>query len=144
LTLLSASFDGAPSDSLANLTVGECDKRLLGLHERVFGSRINAIAHCPACNEALELNFKVADIYVHQSAQAPPKLTIEKEGYAIAFRLPQTLDLTALDQNASMLENRQRLLERCILSARLGAREISVDELPNEIAEEVSAEMAKA
>jgi hypothetical protein len=144
LTLLKASFDGTPFDSIASLTIGECDQRLLHLRERLFGSRINAIAHCPGCNETLELSFNVADVYVGQTAQAPPKLTIEKENYTVAFRLPQTLDLTALDQDADVLENRRRLLERSILSARLGAMEISIDELPNDIVEEISAQMAKA
>jgi hypothetical protein len=144
LTLLSASFDGTPFDSLASLTIGECDKRLLRLHERVFGSRINAIANCPACDETLELNFNVADICVEQTALAPPKLTIEKEDYIVTFRLPQTLDLMALDQDADVIENRRRLLDRCILSARLGTEEIKVDKLPNDIVEEVSAQMAKA
>jgi hypothetical protein len=144
LTLLGASFNGAPSHSLANLTIGECDKRLLYLHERVFGSRMNAIAHCPACDETLELNFNVADVYIEQTAQAPPTLTIEQGDFALAFRLPQTLDLIALDQDASILENRRRLLERCILSARRGAEDISVDELPNEIVAEISAQMAEA
>jgi hypothetical protein len=144
LTLLGASFDGPPSDSLATLTIGERDMRLLRFHEQVFGSRLNAIAHCPACDQTLELNFNIADIYVEQTAQPPPKLTIEKQDYVVAFRLPQALDLTALDQDAPILENRRRLLERCMLSARRGSKDISVDELPDEFVAEVSAQMAKA
>jgi len=144
LTLLGAIFADASPDSVGSLTIGECDKQLLGLHERVFGSRINAIAHCPACDETLELNFNVADIYVGQTGHPPAKLTIEKEACTVAFRLPLALDLTALDQDTHVLENRRRLLERCVLSARLGAREIPADELPDDIVEEVSAQMAKA
>jgi hypothetical protein len=144
LTLLSISLDGTRSDEQETLTIGECDRRLLRLHERAFGSRIRAIACCPACGEKLELNFDVADVYIPQTAEIPASLTIEKHDFVVTFRLPRTVDLMALNKNSTSLENRKCLLERCILNARRARENLSVHSLPEDIVTEVSAQMVKA
>jgi hypothetical protein len=144
LTLLNADGDGGTFDALARLSIGERDKRLLCLREQMFGPRLQAIAQCPACGESLEVDFNVADARVEPTEPAPEPFTLEHEGYVVAFRLPASLDLASLDENAATMENRRRLVELCVLSAFCGCSVISADELPEETVAAIAAQMAKA
>lgn len=144
LTLLNADGDGGTFDALARLSIGERDKRLLCLREQMFGPRLKAIAQCPACGESLEVDFNVADVRVEPTEPAPGPFTLEHEEYVVAFRLPASLDLASLDENAATVENRRRLVELCILSAFCGGSVISADELPDETVAAIAAQMAKA
>jgi len=144
LTLLNADGDGASFNALARLTIGERDKRLLCLHEQMFGPRLSATAQCPACSEGLELDFNVADVRVEPVERTPGPITLEHEEYVVAFRLPASLDLALLDENAATVENRRRLVELCVLSAFYGGSVISADELPDETVRAIAAQMAKA
>jgi hypothetical protein len=144
LTLLGMGCDDEAADKLANLTIGERDARLLSLREQVFGAFLNATADCPACDETLAVNFKAADVRVESTGQSPPGLTLEYGNYVVAFRLPQACDLTTLEQDAPIVQNRQHLLERCTLSARCGTEEISAADLPDNIVAAIATRMAEA
>jgi hypothetical protein len=144
LTLLEAACAGGSSEAVAGLSIGERDKRLLRLREQLFGPRLNAIAHCPICGEKLEFDFHVADLQLEPTGSASGPLTFEDEQYVIRFRLPQGIDLVALDQDSSTLKNRQHLVERCILSARCGGESISAAKLPDQTLAAVAEQMAKA
>jgi hypothetical protein len=144
LTLLNAAGDGGSFDAPVSLSIGQRDKRLLCLREQMFGSRLNAIAQCPACGESLEVDFNIADIRVEPAEPAPGPFTLEHEEYVVAFRLPASLDLASLDENAPALKNRRRLVELCVLSAHCDGGVISADELPDKIVAAVATQMSKA
>ena len=55
LALLAACAD-TPVDTLAQLSIGQRDARLLTLREWAFGSQIVGVASCPGCGE-LSLNL---------------------------------------------------------------------------------------
>jgi hypothetical protein len=144
LTLLNADDDGGTFEALAPLSIGERDRRLLCLREQMFGPHLNAIAECPACGESLEVDFNIADVRVEPNEPASEPFTLEHEGYVVAFRLPASLDLGSLDENAAAVENRRRLVELCVLSASRSGSVISADELPEELVAAIAAQMAKA
>jgi hypothetical protein len=144
LTLLNADGDGGTFDTLARLSIGERDKQLLSLREQMFGPRLKAIAQCPACGESLEVDFNVADVRVEPTGPPPGPFTLEHEEFVVTFRLPASLDLASLDENAATVENRRRLVELCVLSAFCHGSVISADELPDETVMEIAAQMAKA
>jgi hypothetical protein len=144
LTLLSVANNQEPIDVLMRLSIGQRDARLLRLREQTLGTCLNAITKCPACAETLEANFNVADVYVQPTDPTPSALTLELDGYVVAFRPPQAFDLAALEPDADLMENRQRILERCILSARRDDTEISAAELPEEIVITIATQMAEA
>jgi hypothetical protein len=144
LTLLNADDDGGTFEALARLSIGERDRRLLCLREQMFGPHLNAIAECPACGESLEVDFNIADVRVEPNEPTSEPFTLEHEGYVVAFRLPASLDLGSLDENAAAVENRRRLVELCVLSASRSGSVISADELPEELVAAIAAQMAKA
>ena len=59
LTMLAVASPGASLDSLASLTIGQRDARLLALRELTFGSKVTSVTECPACGETIELSFKL-------------------------------------------------------------------------------------
>jgi hypothetical protein len=143
-TLLSAAYDQEAAETLTKLSIGERDARLLRLREQTFGACLNAITKCPACAETLETNFNVADVYAKSNGPIPQELTLQLENYIVLFRPPQVLDLTTLDPEANIEQNRRRLLEKCVLSAQRDNTEISPSELPEEIVAVIAAQMADA
>src|SRR5512138_3925882 len=71
LTLLAPVCQGETVQSLAKLSIGERDARLLELRERTFGSHLSSLARCPACGEQIEADFETADIRVSEETSAP-------------------------------------------------------------------------
>src|ERR1051326_951774 len=118
LALLAACAGDASPEELAQLSIGQSDARLLSLRERTFGPQLAAIATCPACGEALEFAVNVADIRSSPPAHTNAQFEIEREDYAVQFRLPNNIDISTLDPDAVPQNNRQHLLSRCVLAAR--------------------------
>jgi hypothetical protein len=141
--LLGTTSGDIPLAELADLTIGELDRRLFDFRERTFGNCLNAIATCPACGEKLEVSFNTADLEL-KPTESPVSLALEQYGYRIEFRLPNGSDLLALDQNAGTTDNRINLLRRCILSARRENAEMAAADLPDEIVTAIAAKMAAA
>ena len=118
LKLLSA---GCPEsvERLSVLTIGERDAKLLALRERIFGPTIASVATCPGCDVSLEQSFTVEDIRVSETA-ADPVLSVDVNGETVPFRLPNSLDLTALALFDDPDKARAHLVGRCLLTASFG------------------------
>lgn len=141
LLLLAAAWPELAPQALAELSLGRRDGYLLTLREWTFGSNLASRAACPACGEALELNFQVADIRVEAATSgadndADTSLSLQVADYKLNFRLPNSLDLLALSEPANQ---RQQLLARCLS----GAETHPPGELPDEVVAAVEAEMAR-
>lgn len=121
LVLLATVYPEHSMEQLAQWSVGKRDACLLTLRERLFGSQLSGVTVCPQCQQRIELAFNVHDIRVE-----PPKtdpivpgdevMTLTAEGYRVHFRLPNTLDLEAVETNADVSQIREQLLRRCITS----------------------------
>jgi hypothetical protein len=141
--MLLAAAAGEPLDSIARLTVGQRDARLLWLREWAFGSQVAATADCPGCNERLELNFLTSDIRLHDGgAESAESLPLEIEGYALRFRAPNSLDLLAIGHDPQTA--RRQLLERCFSEITHHETAIRVDQLPAEILSRAVERIAEA
>lgn len=108
LTILAAACPEASSDSLARLTIGQRDARLLALRETMFGPELIGITDCPECGEKVELSFNYSDIHPQPESEAPAELAVQSNGREVPFRLPTTADLLAVNSS-------EQLLERCLL-----------------------------
>jgi hypothetical protein len=141
LTLLAAAWPETAAGQWAEIGIGERDRQLLRLREELFGSRFEATARCPECDERLELTFATQDVFLPPPAmpRAEDGLCIELSGYEVAYRLPTSGDLLAAQAGG-----RGALLERCIRTVRYGGRDADVTGLPEEIAQAVAAGMAQA
>ena len=96
LAALAITTPGRDAQAWALATVGERDRRLLDLHEHLFGSALSTLARCPQCGERLESDFCVDDVRYRADAAPAQPLSIELAGYQIDYRLPTSADLLAL------------------------------------------------
>lgn len=146
LLLLAASCPERSIDSLAKLSIGNRDALLLTLREKTFGQPLNGIATCPECGEQLELTMKVSDILVENKIVPNRELTTTIDNYEVKFRLPDSTDITLLDENIDQAAARLDIFDRCILSIgdTSESNEISIDSLPVEVMNEISDRIAKA
>ncbi|WP_125612921.1 phage baseplate protein [Specibacter cremeus] len=62
LALLGAATPEADGDALARWPLGRRDAALMRLRADLFGARVEAVAACPACAEAVELSFAPTDM----------------------------------------------------------------------------------
>lgn len=112
--LLSLAHPEAPFEDLGAWTVGQRDRALLELRQGLFGTRLDAVAHCPACAQKLELSFSTFEV-IGKVVQPPEALEVSAGGYRVRVRLPTVHDLTQLQIGHSA----QDLLERCLLEVRI-------------------------
>ena len=142
LDLLAAAYPEETPDSLADLSIGERDARLLALRETVFGAQLNSLADCPACGECAEISFQAGDL-TGEGQAARPALEWSGEGWQVAYRLPSSRDLLAV-HGAPLLEARRALLFGCILSVHQAGQPAPADVLPPDALEALARQMAEA
>jgi len=149
LALLSAACTDMGADEIARLTIGARDRLLLTLRREMFGSRLAAVTSCPACQTSLEMEFDVNEISVVPPAGAQwrecaDSLSLSHDGYAVSFRLPNSLDLLALPGHGSVEEGKRHLIARLLQRALHGGREISAAELPPALIDALDQQMSLA
>ena len=137
LMLLTAALPDVSRSDLLNLSVGERDAYLLMLRERSFGSQFAGFAECPRCQERLECQFTLADIWnpgrPHEGRPQGSALHIEIEDYVVEVCLPTQTDLLAIAGSRSLEIARTHLLERCIRVAIRNGEAIAATAVPDEI-----------
>jgi hypothetical protein len=138
LTLLTAA-SGLSRDELADLSIGERDRRLLQLRTLVLGARAEGFAECPECGERVEFPLDTAAL-VQPDELAAKTHEFESDGAHVRFRLPTSRDVAEAVAALDGQESLQRLVERCVLEVK------SPDEKPfsSEMLEALSAAMLEA
>jgi len=104
LTVLAAAWPEVSLESLADLTIGQRDARLLALREKMFGAKLIGITDCPECGEKIELSFNCSDIHP-QTETEPSELAVQSNGREVRFRLPTSADLLAVSSSEQLLEH---------------------------------------
>src|SRR5215470_18559822 len=91
LALLSAGSPEVSPATLARLSIGRRDDRLLQLREWAFGEDLSILVSCPSCRQTLELVMPVQTLRaVDQAPEQEGSITVE--GYEVQFRAPNTQD----------------------------------------------------
>jgi hypothetical protein len=129
LTLLGAACPDASPESLARLSIGDRDARLMMLRKWTFGAQLVCTASCTECGERLELSFSSDDVFANEEASSG-SFPLSVENYELSFRLPNSFDLAELAALDDPSSARQLLLERCIATAERDGNRVTVSELP--------------
>jgi hypothetical protein len=124
--------------------MGQRDALLLTLRIWTFGSQLVALATCSGCGERVELNFSAGDLRVAPDRELDDVLSLHTAGYEVRFRLPNSLDLAAVANQADVTNIRHLMLERCLLTAFHNGEPRCSDQLPTEVVEAMVAHMAQA
>ncbi len=144
VTLLALAWPQKSVEEWATVSIGERDRQLLQLREKLFGPKLEATAACPQCGSEMELTFTSRELEV--DGRAPESATTEplklvSGDYEIDYRLPTTFDLLAVaSSSGSGLET---LLERCVAARHQGSS-VQATALPSALVELVGTKMAEA
>ena len=143
LALLVAACPETPREALARLSIGQRNARLLRLREWTFGSQLVGLVTCPDCGEQLELTFQTDDLKVAPEAEPEETFMLHVDGNEVQFRLPDSLDLAAIEPHQDLALTRQLILERCLLKVQHGGEERPLDHLSANAIEAIVQHMAK-
>ncbi|QRK06092.1 hypothetical protein JQX13_39140 [Archangium violaceum] len=141
LVLLRAASPGVDPAALARLSIGRRDALLLELRAQAFGQKLEVLVPCPKCRERLELEFTADELRV--PAPETPRSPLEVQGYALDYRLPDSLDLAALAHLKDAREARARLLQRCMSEARFQGAPVPLSAVPGSVLEALTARLAE-
>ena len=145
LRLLQLAEPEQSLDGLALLSIGERNRRLLALRERLIGPHFEAVATCPQCGERLEMSFTAQQLYASAPASTSEPIEVAHNGYCVRVRLPSTADLLDVLDAASTEQAQARLLARCLLWVRQGDIELPPETaLPEGVVAAIQAHMAQA
>ncbi len=147
LALLAIANPGDTPEAIVSLTVGERDRRLIGLRRATFGDRLPSHATCPECAEPLGFTLRVDDVLVNSgdvSAAETARHELNADGYNVTFRIPDSQDLTKAAAADNVAEARSILLERCLTNARHNGTDVPAIDLPESVIARVADEIATA
>ncbi len=143
LGLLASACPELSPEAVGELSIGQRDTRLLMLREWAFGPRLESLTTCPGCGARLELSFNVDDIRVPSEDTPTEPFSLSIADYQVEFRVPNSLDLVAVDGEENEDAVRQELLERCLLEIRQNGDEKPLDQLPAGVVDAVVERMAR-
>jgi hypothetical protein len=132
-----------PDQSVAQLTVGQCDARLFELRRALFGDVMEALATCPGCGAEVEMSLSLAELQPPIVDEPNRVVALEQSDYALVFRIPRNDDLRCLSTAGGEAAIRE-LVERCMVEASAGdGRAVSGSELPDDVVHRIAEAMAE-
>lgn len=138
--LQAAGEPGGPETT--GLSLGERDRLMLTLRERLFGDRLRALVSCPSCGLALELTVSTSDLLLPTGPPEP--VLVRAENYTVRSRLLRPADLVDAAATGSAATARKLLVTRAVLAAECDGRPVSADALPGGVVAAVAAALADA
>jgi hypothetical protein len=136
LAILEAAFPDTDRDTLAALSLGRRDERLLSVHRAMFGRDLEATVTCPRCADQLEFTFDTSRVAV-TPMPPPDALTLDWRGDVVRFRLPDTGDWIAAGECPDSMAAHRLLVDRCVTGESRGTT--TVTELSDAFLARVSA-----
>jgi hypothetical protein len=143
LALLAAACPDAAVDTLAELSIGERDRRLLLLREAVFGPRMNALATCARCGEAVEFELTASDLRSSPPvAEGTPALTVDHDDWHLELRVLNSHDLIVAADAPERAE--AMLFARALRVARHAGTPVESAAVPDAVRAAAAASVAAA
>src|SRR5215207_6169461 len=133
---------GAADDGPRELSLGERERLLVALRERLFGPVLSARASCPACGVALELTIATSELLAVASTSEP--LGVRAEGFVVSCRPLRPADLVDAAATGSAASARELLVARAVLTAEYDGQPVTADALPVEVVAAIAAALSEA
>jgi hypothetical protein len=144
LEALAVVDGGETVQSLARLTVGERDARLLELHERTFGEQLPILAKCPACAQELQAELESDDVRIRANKSGLLG-QFSRNGFSARLRTLDGVDFEAATAADTVEGARAELMRRALLDCRgADGSEIAVEDLPEEFIAAAAAKLSAA
>ncbi|MEZ5082213.1 MAG: hypothetical protein R2750_01980 [Bacteroidales bacterium] len=125
---------------IAKLSIGNRDARLFKLREWMFGSRFRNMAECPECSERVEWETRMTELnlLLKENSKTANEFNLEKDGYNIQFRLPNSDDIISVVSNNTKNQDPTRLLNLCVLKSKFKNRKVKFENLPENILQDLT------
>lgn len=143
LSLLEKVRPVEPEDNLTTLSIGARDRGLLTLRECLFGATLESVTECPHCGTAIEFALDANQLHEPDREDALP-LRFTVNGISLQFRLLNSNDLAAVAGSGDVHIARRKLAERCVIEATRGGIRMDIGDLPEEVMQALSTQLAKA
>jgi len=136
--LLAASGDPNPPRRL-----GARNARLMTLHSRLFGTRLDLVSACPQCGAAIAFSGASDTLAAELTALPSPAdaHVLEVEGHHLEFRLPDSDAVADAAQAADDRPFELSLLSRCVIASTRDGAPFPADRLPESVRHAVSERM---
>jgi hypothetical protein len=136
LTILACVSPDLSREALADLPLGERDRRLFRIREYTFGPVMRGFSECMSCPEKLEYELRIAEILAQATPDASYQATWEMEhsGYRVRCRLPTSRDLAAAVLAPDAVSAERMLRQRCMAVVARDTHaldEAALDDLPD-------------
>ena len=146
LAILEVACPDMLKEDIAKLSIGERDSRLLTLRQWLFGNNITSASNCPHCNELMEWSTNTDELRVQPLEYDTPQQEhlIDHLDYQVEFRLPNSIDLIAIDQINDIAVASQTLLKRCVSRIERKGKVVPISRLPQRLRQKILTKMAQA
>ena len=145
LAILSVASSETSPAALARLSIGHRDAKLLQLREWAFGSELAMLVVCPTCQQTLEMTTTVSALRASVDLAAEPADHAESDlvfrDYQVRYRSPNTEDLAGCAE-LDLAASRRKLLACCVTDARCRGKNVSVEDLPEDVAQKVEEQIS--
>lgn len=145
LAILSAASSETSPAALARLSIGHRDAKLLQLREWAFGPELAMMAVCPTCRQTLEMTMTVSELRVSVDPAVKPVDDLESSltvrDYQVRYRSPNTEDIAGC-AGLGLAASRRKLLACCVTEARSQGKNVSAEDLPEDVAQKVEEQIA--
>ncbi|MBS1912832.1 MAG: phage baseplate protein [Bacteroidetes bacterium] len=133
LTIIRAACPEMSADDIARLSIGERDRLLLLIRERMLGTRLESLAECPMCAERLEFTLHTGDLRSERGADLHAGRAIAADHYRVEFRLIDSYDLIDVATCPTVEEARSLLVDRAVVSATHRGKPVGSSQLPENV-----------
>ena len=133
---------GLDPAALAQLGIGEHDRVLVQIRERLFGDTLRALVDCPSCGLVFELELATSTLL--DADRGPEIVEVDVAGHHVSCRMPRSADLVDAASTGSANAARAVLVARAVLSAERDGRQVPVAELPDGVVAAVAAALGEA
>jgi hypothetical protein len=148
LVVLWAAEPERDPGALAEVPIGERDRRLLALRRATFGDRLACLAPCPACASPLEFELSTSTLLQGAGVPGSPRSpspdqdTIANDGYVVRLRALDSRDLAAAARCADLASAEAVLLARAVTAAEHDGAPIAAEALPPALRDAVAEHLA--
>jgi hypothetical protein len=133
----------ADDEAIEELTIGDCDARLIALRRGLFGETLEVVAACPECGEEVEVTLSLADVQPPVGGRPVDPVALDAGGYRALCRLPRNRDLEELDADDEPGAIRA-LVARCAVRVRdHDGTEVAAMALPDAVVDDLAHELAE-
>jgi hypothetical protein len=129
-------------DALADLAIGERNRRLLRLHAESFGPTLAIATMCPSCSEPLEFSVETAALMESAASAVAATYPVSHGDLTLSCRPLTSRDLGAVA--AMQADPRRALALRCVVTARRGEQSVDPAQLDEAAIAAVAEALAKA